>query len=469
MKEFKKRLEVFSFYDHAGISRHLEKMAAKGWMIERMSTFGWVYHRIEPKTVKFAVSYYAKASEFDPEPTDEQKMFHEFCAHTGWKLACTSAQLQIFYNEQENPTPIETEPMLEIESIHASAKKSFIPSYLLLLLVSIMGGGLFISGMLGDPTDQLASPTKLFTGVCYLILFALCIAELAGYFHWHRKAKKLAEQGEFLSPTSTSKFQKAVLAAVFIGFIYWAANSFFTGDKMRRWVVIVMCFYFPALMLIVNTTKNALKKRKVSRGVNRTITLLVDFVLAFVMMGLITFGALKLSNMGFFAEATEDTYEHVGMTWVIHNDELPLTIEDLTGEDYEGYIKERRGEESFLLGQFELYQRPRFDADNYKEMPHLEYKIVFVKVPALYDLCKNQLIDLKDETDNTNIPEGFKQVYMEQDPTPWGADEVYQLACQDTGPLNRYLLCYEDSIIEISFDWEPTEEQMKIVAEKLGS
>lgn len=227
MKNTKKRLEVFSFYDHAGISKHLEKMAEKGWMIEQMSNFGWVYHRIEPKTVKFAVSYYPKASEFDPEPTDEQKTFHEFCAHTGWKLACTSAQLQIFYNEQENPTPIETEPMLEIESIHASAKKSFIPSYLLLLLVSIMGGGLFISGMLGDPTDQLASPTKLFTGVCYLILFVLCIAELACYFHWHSKAKRLADQGEFLSPTSTSKIQKAVLVAVFIGFIYWGVNFTF--------------------------------------------------------------------------------------------------------------------------------------------------------------------------------------------------------------------------------------------------
>ena len=237
---------------------------------------------------------------------------------------------------------------------------------------------------------------------------------------------------------------------------------------MRRWVGIAMCFYMPLLMLIVNTTKNALKKRKVSRGVNRTITLLVDFVLAFAMMGLITFGTLKLANMGFFADDTEDTYEHGGMTWVVHNDELPLTIEDLTGESYEGYIKERRGDESFLLGQFELYQRPRFDAESYKKMPDLEYKMVFVKVSALYDLCKNQLIDLKDETDNTNIPEGFKRVYMKQDPAPWEANEVYQLTYQDTGPLNKYLLCYENRIIEISFDWEPTEEQMAIVGEKLG-
>ena len=83
-------------------------------------------------------------------------------------------------------------------------------------------------------------------------------------------------------------------------------------------------------------------------------------------------------------------------------------------------------------------------------------------------MCKNQTIDKKDETDNADIPEGFKRVYLEQDPTPWKANEVYQLAYQDSGALNSYLLCYDDRIIEISFDWEPTAEQMAIVAEKLS-
>ena len=35
MKNTKRRLEPLSFFNHTGISRHLEKMAAKGWMIEK--------------------------------------------------------------------------------------------------------------------------------------------------------------------------------------------------------------------------------------------------------------------------------------------------------------------------------------------------------------------------------------------------------------------------------------------------
>ena len=74
MKNTKRRIEPLSFFDHTGISGHLEKMAAKGWMIEKIVNTGWIYRRIEPKKIHFAVSYFPKASEFDPEPSEEQKM-----------------------------------------------------------------------------------------------------------------------------------------------------------------------------------------------------------------------------------------------------------------------------------------------------------------------------------------------------------------------------------------------------------
>ena len=36
MKERKRRLELYAFYDHTGIERHLEEMAADGWLLERV-------------------------------------------------------------------------------------------------------------------------------------------------------------------------------------------------------------------------------------------------------------------------------------------------------------------------------------------------------------------------------------------------------------------------------------------------
>ena len=465
MKSTKRRIEPLSFFNHTGISEHLEKMAAKGWMIEKIINTGWV---IEPKNIHFAVSYFPKASEFDPEPSEEQKIFHDFCAHTGWQLACTSAQLQIFYNERENPTPIETDLELELQAIHASAKKSFIPSYILLLVVAFMNGGLWISNLLGDPIDLLSSSTKLFTGFAWLLLGLFCIVELVCYFRWRSKAKAAAEHGEFLKVPNTSKFQKAVLIITIGGAIFWAINYVICGDNLQRWIAILMCIYMPALFVIVNATKEFLKRKKASRGVNRTVTMLTSFIVAFAMMGAITFGTLYASNHGLFADKNEETYEHRGMTWVIHQDELPLVVEDLVDVDFDGYIKERRGNTSLLLGQLVMRQYPRYDAENYNDIPRLEYSMTIINVPSLYEMCKKQMIDKKDETDNTNTPEGFKRVYLEQDPMPWKAKEVYQLAYQDTGTLNSYLLCYDDRIIEIDFNWEPTTEQMAIVAKKLN-
>lgn len=66
-------------------------------------------------------------------------------------------------------------------------------------------------------------------------------------------------------------------------------------------------------------------------------------------------------------------------------------------------------------------------------------------------------------------PVGNRMIYKEQDPAPWGANEVYRLYSEEGWWTYTYLLCYEDQIIEIRFDWEPTAEQMAIVSQKLNS
>ena len=462
MKNTLRRLEIFSFFDHTGIAVHLEKMAEKGWMIEKLTNFGWKYRRMEPKKIRFAVSYYPKASEFDPEPSEEQKMFHEFCAHTGWKLACTSAQLQIFYNENEDPVPIETEPVLELQTIHRSVKRGMLPSYLLLMVVAVLNGAMFISRLFGDPIGLLASPSSLFSGFTTLLLAVLCAVELIVYYKWYSKAKIAAEQGEFLSSSSTAKFQKGVLLVVGIGVVYWVISYLLSGPLLRRVVGIMMFIYMPLLIVIVNGTKEFLKRKKVSKKVNFAVTMAVDFIFAFGLMGLIGFGILKASNKGLFAENGEETYEHGGITWVIHQDELPLIVEDLIEIDYDGYIREKRGDSSILLSQLVMHQGPRFDAENYADIPQLEYTLVVVHVPALYDMCKNRMIYEQEEQRPIQDLD-----YRKEDEAPWGAKEVYRLYDLEYGARNTYLVCYDKMLAEIRFDWEPTEEQMAIVGEKL--
>lgn len=469
MKDRKRRLETFSFYDRTGIEAHLKQMAEKGWMISEMTTLGWIYKRVEPTSLTFAISYYPRASEFDPEPTADQTEYHDFSARIGWQFVCSSAQMQVFCTADDDPTPIETDPALEVEMIHRSAKKGFLLTHLLLLAVGILNCLLFISRLLGDPIGVLASPTNLFTGVACAMLVLLCSVELIGYYRWRRKAIKAAERGVFIDTPSHAQFQKVVLVVVFLLLLYYLINIVAVGDTLMKWVSILMLLYFFGLIVIVNTVKQFLKRKKASRGTNFAIAMTVDIVLAVVLMAGITFGTLYAVRNGVFQnDENYETYEFHGSTQILYQDEIPLRVEDMLDVEYDGYIYQRSGDESIFLGQYDMRQRTRMDDKAGYKMPDLEYTITLIKMPFLYDICKEQLIEAKDETNNKNIPEGFKRVYVEQDPTPWGANEVYQLAYQDTGAMNWYLLCYDNRIIEITFDWEPTKEHMALVAERIG-
>ncbi len=465
MRDRKRRWEIFSFFEYTGVARHLEKMAEKGWLIEKISNFGWTYRRIEPKKLTFFVSYYPGASEFDPEPTKGQKEFCDFCEHTGWVRAASFAQMQIFYNERENPTPIETDPALEIETIHAAAKKSYLPSYFLLLLLSVANGVLFAVRFLKDPIEVLSGAANLFTGVAWLLLFLTCVAELSGYFVWHAKAQKAARLGEFIESPAHSRRQKALLGLVLLCFAYWFITIVLLGDPMMRTVGVIMLFYMALLVVLINGIKMFLKRRKAPRALNRGVTIFFSFALGFLMMGVIVLAVLQASRRGFFEEEGE-TYEYNGAVFTAYRDELPLTVEDLLKVSCDGYSSERRDTESLLLEQHVAQQWPRFDAEQFAQLPSLEYTVVEVRLSFLYDFCKDSFLnERKDQVADGRVV--FAEHYESSDPSPWRAREAYRLYWSD-GYQNRYLLCYEKRIVEMVFSWEPTEEQMGIVADKLA-
>ena len=73
----------------------------------------------------------------------------------------------------------------------------------------------------------------------------------------------------------------------------------------------------------------------------------------------------------------------------------------------------------------------------------------------------------QDET-YSDRPVGNRMVYREQDPRVWEAEEVYRLYSEEGWWAHTYLLCYEDQIIEIRFNWELTPEQVTIIRQKLN-
>lgn len=455
MTEVKKQWERFAFYDKAAIEKRLETMAADGWMIEKAGNFRWTYRRIEPKKLHFSVTYFPNASEFDPGPTEGQKQMEEFCAKTGWILAIRWGQMQIFYNEQEDPVPIETDPVTQVETIHRAMKKSTLPTHGMMLL--LCGFQLFFIGsqFRRSPVEFLATPASFYMVFIWIaLLFSTC-SELFSYLHWYRRAKSAAENG-FFYEIKTRHFKAIASLAASVVLLAFISS----GEPLFFWSIAAYSGMMIVLILIVGIVQKRMKKAGFSRSMNRAVSMFTSVFLALVFVSCMT--AIIIGSGFRGGSRPVGTYDGGRWQMDVYADPMPLYVQDLIETDCKDWSTRAMREETFLLSRSEYRERALVSD---MSVPSLDYRIIEVKQKALYNFCKNTMIHERED----EVVDGvvFADHYEAIDPTPWGAKEAYQQYFS-TGYADWYILCYEDKIIDIWFEFTPTPEQMKIVAEKLG-
>lgn len=452
MKDRKWDFIPFSYYDRTGMERHLEQRAAQGWLLERISNFGWYYRRIEPRQIHFTVTHYLRASQFDPEPTEEQREFHDFCLRSGWRLAASSGQMQVFCNEEPDPVPIDTEPALELERIGKMMKR-VLPFQFILLAIGFCMGGSWLWSLTHRPIDLLSSAYNLATGAIWLMLFLWCAADLFRYFTWRYKAKKAAPLGEFVPTKGCHKLMLAMLAVTVLSFAYLLLADRKPGFRL---VMLLILAGYALLFLVVNGVKGYLKRRKASRALNRGITLTVDVVLAFALMVGIAAGLIWGISTGRISSIEELI-------------DPPLSVGDLTGVEDDRYVTRRMADSTFLITQRDFYQHIYPDQRQAGEqLESLDYTIVDIHLPALYPWCVEELLHDRDDWSG-EMADGqpFYYQYQAIDPAPWGAERAYQLWAGGE-PATTYLICWQGRIVELDPTFALTQEQMTIAAEKLA-
>ena len=292
--------------------------------------------------------------------------------------------------------------------------------------------------------------------LAWLSLFALSLMEVVTYWTWHTKAKKAAQDGIFVDTPNTGGFQKGVLVIVLMGVVRWFSSLFAAGDSLMLTIAVAnFCITFGVIFL-VNFIKQTLKKAKASRGMNRFLTFAACFILPVIFTAALVYGGITaVENDWIGSEASgEDT--------------TPLSLQDFIEINEDRYMEDNRIEQTFLLSKQTYHHRMHWDVEGSSTAPDLKYTIVRVKALFLYDWCKRHMYQDQDETHTDEWPVGNRRVYMEQDAAPWKAREVYRIYSEEGWWENLYLLCYDDKIVEIRFDWEPTAEDMAIVASKLN-
>ena len=487
MKRKKYReLNLYSYYDHAGIARHLEDMARQGWQLEKAGSTFFTYHRCDPAEFHYAVVYFPKASQFDPEPPAEQREFWELCKATGWELVTSRYQMQIFCNPAKDPTPIETDPVVQVENVRAAMKKGAVRGNWAVLICSCLQ--IWLQFRTYSIRDFLTQSFALSAVLIWLMLGINAIVELTAYYRWYRKAKAAArEEGILLSPRSRKWLQ--ILRIMFLVVIVTIDLPILFLDPSRspstRMVILVSLFCYAVLLLIIYGSRQLMKKKGFSAEVNMGFNILIAVIGSLVLMGGLVWTGFRIAKAPSLqghvnaetrtspASPAGDT-EH---TYTVYHDPLPLTVEDLVGETtYTDYSCYRAVEGTPLMTAYKYRQEVPyvFDIVSEEDGPELLYEIFEVKLDCLYEPVKQSFF-----TDTVyNIPGRFKfavsQSWTPVDAAPWGALDAYRFIREDNTPIGNFLLCYADRFVEIRFDpWydgaAPTEKQMALVGTVLGN
>ena len=434
MRDVKRRIETYSFYDRSAISSHLEAMAAKGWQLERITSSFWYYRRAQPQKLRYAVTYYPSGSAFDPEPNPGLGELYELCEHAGWEYVTGFAEMNIFVNSRENPTPLETDPAVDLVAIEKSAKRRLMKPYWAILVIGVVVAFLGIGGFINDPVYSLSGVWGLPMGVVFLLLGIAAAAELRSYYRWRALARTAAERGERVKTCSPVRLTRGLMAAACAVLALAVFGALFSGDEMWLASILVVLVVWLIANVVMRVSVDKFKRSGMSKSFNAGVSVLIVFVLCFALYSL----------------GGEFIYDSA----VAHNDDnryvnYSLSLEDLTGEPTPGYIRSQSRRESVILAQSSLdeFYSEHAPEPGGEDVGRLEYTTTFVKLSALYGFCESF------------TSRGGESV----DPEPWGALRAYSMGG------NAYTLCYADRVVEISLPFSPSAEQMAIVYEWLGN
>lgn len=465
MTDTKKVVPLFAFYDKTGIEEYLKKQAEEGWLLEKMSELIWQFRKIEPKKIEFSVVYFPKASAFDPKPSESQLSFEEFCEHTGWQLAASKAKLQVYYNEAESPTPIETDAQIQLNNINKAVNGAYLPTWIINIVHGIFQIVLFFYTLHADYFKSVSSSPYMLAGVCWIVMLILAITDAFVYFRWHRKAKKYAEVNDDIISTPRHCFLiPVVILTTFMGMTLLMLHM--GGNSMIVWAIMycVSAIIMTALILFIS---KLFKRIRMSSKINRALTIVITVLISIGLVVVLLVLAEDTIRVANSRKSDYITYEYKGHTYKAFGDDIPLRIANLRSSDYEEYSTVCAERDSFLINYMKATEEPRWNA---LEQPELEYTVVTVKVPLLYNMCLKVMLD--NFSKNYGYPEPYEadwEQHKEVDATVWGANSAYELVLGGE-VQNRYILCYEHCIVEIKFDydWQPTEEQKAMVGEVLG-
>ena len=181
----------FNIYNRDGICKFLERQALKGWILDDFHGNFWHFRKEIPKKRHYSIVYMLKNIMTEDVFNQRVGEFQEFCRHAGWKCATANDYIRIYYNDQENPTPIETDPAADLDSMQKVVRLRqrvrvhwWFP---ILAITTILNSSVRRYGRL---TGIFFSHMPFVIVLTCITVLALYVTEKVSYRVWLKKAKE---------------------------------------------------------------------------------------------------------------------------------------------------------------------------------------------------------------------------------------------------------------------------------------
>ncbi|MCI6465236.1 MAG: DUF2812 domain-containing protein [Faecalicatena sp.] len=107
MKNRKRILKQFHYWECDTFAEYLHNMSARGWHFKGWK-LGLIFEKGEPEDIEYAVEVFPKGSEMDTRPEPEAQEYAEYCGAAGWKLVDGRRKFCVFRKERRDAVPIVT-------------------------------------------------------------------------------------------------------------------------------------------------------------------------------------------------------------------------------------------------------------------------------------------------------------------------------------------------------------------------
>ena len=192
------------------LERKLEKRSLKGWKADYIGTVFIRYKKCEPKPRKVQIVYDPDNLEYWSEKSDYSEGLEDYIASSGWVKACDYFKQKVYYNDDINAVPIETDDRVRLDTI----KESMAPLGFMALLMIVLT--VFFGLLFGDVLIDISQLTFRSAAFMALILSLplYFIISYGMYSLWLDKCEKNLQQGLGLASTEPSHIASIVMVVV---------------------------------------------------------------------------------------------------------------------------------------------------------------------------------------------------------------------------------------------------------------